>query len=45
LLGLAVVLALVTQQALAAHLGRWLAGVWMSTVEVVLRLLAPLLGG
>jgi hypothetical protein len=44
-LGLALVLALLTQQALAAQLGRWLAGVWMSTVEVVLRLLAPLFGG
>jgi hypothetical protein len=38
-------LALLTQQALAAQLGRWLAGVWVSTVEIVVRLIAPLFGG
>lgn len=38
-------LALLAQQALAAQLARWLAGVWVSTVEIVLRLIAPLFGG
>ena len=44
-LGAAAALALLTQQALAAQLGGWMAGVWMSTVELILRLLAPLFGG
>jgi hypothetical protein len=39
------VLALLTQQALAEQLGGWLAGVWVGVMEVVLRLLAPLFGG
>lgn len=45
LLALVIALALLTQQALAAQLGRWLAGLWVGTVELVLRLLAPLFGG
>lgn len=46
IIGLVVVaLALLTQQALAAQLGRWLAGVWVATVELVLGVIAPLFGG
>lgn len=45
LLALIALVAVLAQQALAVHLGRWLAGVWVGTVELMLRLLGPLFGG
>ncbi len=38
-------LALLTQEAAAARVGRFIGGLWVSTVETVMRLLAALFGG
>ena len=37
-------LALMVQHSLAASLARWFAGVWVSTLDLVLRLIGPLFG-
>ncbi|MEQ1707168.1 MAG: hypothetical protein ABL864_02425 [Terricaulis sp.] len=42
---LAGLLALMLQHSLAAGLARWFAGVWVSTMDLVLRLIGPLFGG
>ncbi len=42
---LALLLALMLQHSLAAGLARWFAGVWVSTMDLVLRLIGPLFGG
>jgi len=42
---LALVLVLLTQQALAISLGRFVAWLWVSTMDVVLRILGGAFGG
>jgi len=42
---LAIVLVLLTQQALAVSLGRFVAWLWVSTMDVVLGILGGALGG
>lgn len=42
---LAIVLVLLTQQALALSLGRFVAWLWVSTMDVVLGILGGVLGG
>lgn len=41
----ALMVAVLAQQAAAAQLGGWLAGLWVSALEVVLGVLAPLFVG
>ena len=42
---LAVVLALALRHSFAAGLARYFAGVWVATMDLVLRLVGPLFGG
>lgn len=42
---LALVLALALQQSLALSLASWFAGIWVATMDLVLRLVGPLFGG
>lgn len=46
-LAIAVIIALVlaTQQSIAAAIGGWLAGVWIGTMDIVLRLFGAVLPG
>lgn len=43
-LGAIVAIVLMTQQALAGALARWLAGLWVSIMDLVLRLIAAVFG-
>ncbi len=44
-IAIALVLALALQQSLALSLASWFAGLWVATMDLVLRLMGPLFGG
>lgn len=44
LIGAVVAIVLLTQQAIAGALARWLAGLWVSIMDLVLRLIAAVFG-
>ena len=41
----ATAIVLLTQRALAEHLGRWMANLWVSTMAAVMSILGAFLGG
>ena len=41
----AIAIVLLTQRALAEQLGRWIAGLWVSTMAAVMSILGAFLGG
>ena len=41
----AIAIVLLTQRALAEHLGRWIASLWVSTMAAVMSILGAFLGG